>query len=144
MEKKLGWKLGTTLVTDANIKSMSIVMIAVGLAVVAGLCYWFEWYQLAFWILVYAMVYGVLGALRAMLKASDVSRGLWRPGQGRSFASSLTFATNSAPDPKIAVNAAARGPGGSASGLSAATARAVIIPKQASLTRSTAATRPGF
>jgi hypothetical protein len=58
-------------------------MITVGIAVVAGLCYWFEWYQLAFWILIYAIVYGVLDAVRAIIRASDDSRGLWRPEQDR-------------------------------------------------------------
>jgi hypothetical protein len=82
-KKKLERKLGTTLVAGANIKSMSTIMIAVGIAVGAGLCYWFECYQLAFWILIYAIVYGILGALRAILKASDFSRGQWRPRKDR-------------------------------------------------------------
>jgi hypothetical protein len=54
-------------------------MITVGIAVVAGLCYWFEWYPLAFWILIYAIVYGGLDAVREIIRASDDSRGLWRP-----------------------------------------------------------------
>jgi len=58
-------------------------MITVGIAVVAGFCYWFEWYQLAYWILIYAIVYGVLDAVRAIIKANDISRGLWRPEQNR-------------------------------------------------------------
>jgi hypothetical protein len=58
-------------------------MIAVVIALGAGVCYWFEWYQLAFWILIYAIVYGILGALRAVMKTSDFSRGLWRPPQNR-------------------------------------------------------------
>jgi hypothetical protein len=62
---------------------MGIIMITVGIAVVAGLCYWFEWYQLAFWILIYAIVYGVLDRVRAIIRASDISRRRWRPEQGR-------------------------------------------------------------
>jgi hypothetical protein len=58
-------------------------MIAVGIAICAALCYWFGWYQLAFWILIYAIVYGILGALRATMKAGEFSRRLWRPRQGR-------------------------------------------------------------
>jgi hypothetical protein len=58
-------------------------MITVGIVVVAGLCYWFEWYQLAFWILTYAIVYGVLVALRAIIKANDISRRLWGQQQNR-------------------------------------------------------------
>jgi hypothetical protein len=58
-------------------------MITVGIAVVAGLCYWFEWYQLAFWILIYAIVYGVLDRVRAIIRASDDSRGRWRQEQDR-------------------------------------------------------------
>jgi hypothetical protein len=83
MAKKLGRKLGTTVVANANIKSMSGIMIPVGIAVGAGLCCWFEWYQLAFWILIYAIVCGILFALRAIIKASDFSAGLWRRQQNR-------------------------------------------------------------
>jgi hypothetical protein len=43
-------------------------MITMGVAVGAGLCYWFEWYGLAFWILIYAIVYGGLSAVRATVK----------------------------------------------------------------------------
>ena len=58
-------------------------MITVGIAIVAGLCYWFEWYQLAFWILIYAIVYGVLDAVRALIRTNDPSRRHWRPEQNR-------------------------------------------------------------
>jgi hypothetical protein len=58
-------------------------MITVGIAVVAGLFYWFEWYQFAFWILIYAIVYGVLDAARSIIRASDISRGIRRPEQNR-------------------------------------------------------------
>jgi hypothetical protein len=60
---------------------MGNIMITVGIAVVAGFCYWLECYPPAFWILIYAIVYGVLVALRAIIKANDISRGLWRPEQ---------------------------------------------------------------
>jgi hypothetical protein len=56
----------------------SIIMITVGIAIVAGLCYWFEWYQLAFWILTYAIVHGVLVALRAVIRGNDI---LKEPGR---------------------------------------------------------------
>jgi EamA domain-containing membrane protein RarD len=82
MAQKLGWELEKTLVAD-EYQINEHKMIAVGITVCAALCYWFEWYQLAFWILVYALVYGILGALRAIMKASDISRGLWRPRQDR-------------------------------------------------------------
>ena len=39
-------------------------MITMAIAVVAGLFYWLGSYQLAFWILMYAIVYGGLVALR--------------------------------------------------------------------------------
>jgi hypothetical protein len=40
-------------------------MIAMGIGVVAGIFYWLAWYKLAFWILIYAIVYGGLSALRS-------------------------------------------------------------------------------
>jgi hypothetical protein len=58
-------------------------MITAGIAVIAGLCYWFDWYQLAFWILIYVIIYGILVALRAIIKANDISRRLWRSEQNR-------------------------------------------------------------
>jgi hypothetical protein len=39
-------------------------MITMGIAVGAGIFYWLADYKLAFWILVYAIIYGALGALR--------------------------------------------------------------------------------
>ena len=33
-------------------------------SVAAGVFYWLAWYKLAFWILIYAIIYGGLGALR--------------------------------------------------------------------------------
>ena len=39
-------------------------MITMGIGVAAGIFYWLAWYKLAFWILIYAIIYGGLGALR--------------------------------------------------------------------------------
>jgi hypothetical protein len=39
-------------------------MITMGIALGAGVFYWLAWYKLAFWILAYAITYGILGALR--------------------------------------------------------------------------------
>ena len=39
-------------------------MITMAIALGAGICYWLGSYPLAFWILIYAIVYGGLGALR--------------------------------------------------------------------------------
>jgi hypothetical protein len=39
-------------------------MITMGIGVLAGIFYWLAWYKLAFWILIYAIVYGGLGAMR--------------------------------------------------------------------------------
>jgi hypothetical protein len=39
-------------------------MITMGIGVLAGIFYWLAWYKLAFWILIYAIVYGGLGTLR--------------------------------------------------------------------------------
>ena len=38
-----------------------MITMAIGLA--AGIFYWLAWYKLAFWILIYAIIYGGLGAL---------------------------------------------------------------------------------
>jgi hypothetical protein len=40
------------------------VMITMGIGVAAGIFYWLACYKLAFWILIYAIIYGGLGALR--------------------------------------------------------------------------------
>jgi hypothetical protein len=50
------------------------LMITMAIAIVACLCYWFEWYRLAFWILIYAVVYGILDAVRALIKTNDFSK----------------------------------------------------------------------
>jgi hypothetical protein len=39
-------------------------MITMGIGVCAGVFYWLDCYKSAFWILVYAIVYGGLGVLR--------------------------------------------------------------------------------
>ena len=39
-------------------------MMTMGIGVAAGIFYWLAWYKLAFWILIYAIIYGGLGALR--------------------------------------------------------------------------------
>jgi hypothetical protein len=39
-------------------------MITMGIGLVAGVFYWLASYKLAFWILVYAIIYGGLGILR--------------------------------------------------------------------------------
>jgi hypothetical protein len=39
-------------------------MITMGIAFGAGIFYWLDDYKLAFWILIYAIVYGALTALR--------------------------------------------------------------------------------
>jgi hypothetical protein len=45
-------------------------MITMSIAVCAGIFYWLAWYKLAFWILIYAIVYGGLSVLRASLAQS--------------------------------------------------------------------------
>jgi hypothetical protein len=50
-------------------------MITAAIALVAGLCYWSEWYNLAFWILLYAIVYGGLGVLRGDNQTQPIYRG---------------------------------------------------------------------
>jgi hypothetical protein len=40
-------------------------MITMSIGVCAGLFYWLAWYKLAFWILIYAIVYGGLSVVRA-------------------------------------------------------------------------------
>jgi hypothetical protein len=50
-------------------------MITAGIGIVAGICYWFAWYNLAFWILLYAIVYGGLSALRGDSQTEPAYRG---------------------------------------------------------------------
>jgi len=50
-------------------------MITMGIALVAGLFYWLGCYKLAFWILIYTIVYGGLGVLRGDNHTQTVYRG---------------------------------------------------------------------
>jgi uncharacterized membrane-anchored protein len=50
-------------------------MITMVIALGAGVFYWLASYKLAFWILMYAIVYGGLGALRGDNHAQPVYRG---------------------------------------------------------------------
>jgi hypothetical protein len=49
-----------------------MITMAIGLA--AGVFYWLTWYKLAFWILIYAIIYGGLGALRGDNQAHALLR----------------------------------------------------------------------
>jgi hypothetical protein len=49
-------------------------MITMCIGVAAGACYWLAWYKLAFWILVYAIIYGGLGAIRGDNQANPLLR----------------------------------------------------------------------
>ena len=49
-------------------------MITMGLGVAAGVFYWLAWYQLAFWILIYAIIYGGLGVIRGDNQGSALLR----------------------------------------------------------------------
>ncbi len=53
-------------------------MITMGIGLLAGVFYWLDCYQLAFWILVYAIVYGGLSVLRGDHKSPL----LYRRGSG--------------------------------------------------------------
>jgi hypothetical protein len=57
-----------------------MITMAIGLA--AGVFYWLACYKLAFWILIYAIVYGGLGALRG----DNASHGLLRRDSGVTIA----------------------------------------------------------
>ena len=50
-------------------------MITMGIGLVAGVFYWLASYKLAFWILIYATVYGALGILRGDDHARPIYRG---------------------------------------------------------------------
>jgi hypothetical protein len=49
-----------------------MITMAIGLA--AGIFYWLTWYKLAFWILIYAIIYGGLSALRGDNQAHALLR----------------------------------------------------------------------
>jgi hypothetical protein len=57
-------------------------MITMGIAVAAGVFYWLADYKLAFWILLYAIVYGGLGALRG----DNHAQAIYRRGSGLTIA----------------------------------------------------------
>jgi hypothetical protein len=50
-------------------------MITMSIAFGAGIFYWLGCYKLAFWVLVYAIIYGGLGALRGDNHVQPVYRG---------------------------------------------------------------------
>ncbi len=53
-------------------------MVTIAIVVAAALCYGLSYYQASFWILVYAIIYGGLGALRG----DNHTRPLYRGGSG--------------------------------------------------------------
>lgn len=57
-------------------------MITMGIAVAAGVFYWLACYKLAFWILIYAIIYGGLGALRG----DNETQVVYRRGSGPTIA----------------------------------------------------------
>jgi uncharacterized membrane-anchored protein len=52
-----------------------LAMITMGIGLVAGVFYWLASYKLAFWILIYAIIYGGLGILRGDNHARPIYRG---------------------------------------------------------------------
>jgi hypothetical protein len=50
-------------------------MIMMGIGLVAGVFYWLASYKLAFWILLYAIVYGGLGIVRGDNQTRPIYRG---------------------------------------------------------------------
>ena len=58
-------------------------MIMMGIVAGAGVCYWFEWHGLAFWFLVYSIVYGGLSAVRATVKPNGYIKVRQRPEHSR-------------------------------------------------------------
>jgi hypothetical protein len=57
-------------------------MITMGIALGGGVFYWLADYKLAFWILIYAIVYGGLSAL----SGNDHARAVYRRGSGLTIA----------------------------------------------------------
>jgi hypothetical protein len=49
-------------IAGAGIKGHAMITMAIGLC--AGVLYWLAYYKLAFWLLIYATIYGGLGVLR--------------------------------------------------------------------------------
>jgi hypothetical protein len=58
-------------------------MITMGIGVGGGVFYWLADYQLAFWILVYAIIYGALSALRG---DNAKKQAVYRRGSGLTIA----------------------------------------------------------
>jgi hypothetical protein len=65
-------------------------MTTMGIGLGAGVFYWLADYKLAFWILIYAIVYGALGALRdySHIRPHYVkyTRSIYRQGSGLTIA----------------------------------------------------------
>jgi hypothetical protein len=59
--------------SNAIEKGVPMITMAIGLA--AGVFYWLAWYKLAFWILIYAIIYGGLGAWRGDNQRHALLRG---------------------------------------------------------------------
>jgi hypothetical protein len=57
-------------------------MITMGIGLGGGVFYWLSEYQLAFWILVYAIIYGALSALRG----DNAKQAVYRRGSGLTIA----------------------------------------------------------
>jgi hypothetical protein len=72
-------------------------MITMGIGFGAGVFYWLADYKLAFWILVYAIIYGALGALRDYNQTQPV----YRQGSGLTIAILIPVAGISANLPAI-------------------------------------------
>jgi uncharacterized membrane protein YphA (DoxX/SURF4 family) len=71
-----GKEVGTLLAWSAPaIASKGIAMITMGIGLVAGVFYWLASYKLAFWIAVYAIIYGGLGIVRGDNHARPIFRG---------------------------------------------------------------------
>jgi hypothetical protein len=58
-----------------NEYAKGLAMITMGIGLVAGVFYWLASYKLAFWILIYAIIYGGLGILRGDNHARPIYRG---------------------------------------------------------------------
>jgi hypothetical protein len=61
-------------------------MITMAIALCAGVFYWLGCYTLAFWILIYAIIYGGLGVLRGALRRDNHAQLVYRKGSGLTIA----------------------------------------------------------
>ncbi len=57
-------------------------MITMGIGLSAGVFYWLADYKLAFWVLVYAIIYGALSAIRG----DTAKQAVYRQGSGLTIA----------------------------------------------------------